>query len=58
MKHLSHIVNTSKYNTLSHYLHMHVPRYKMMVIEPNRHILYSFLDQDPVHVFLDIKYQI
>ncbi|KHG23917.1 hypothetical protein F383_31738 [Gossypium arboreum] len=33
---------------------MHVPRYKMMVIKPNRRILYSFLDQDPVHVFLDL----
>ncbi|KHG11569.1 hypothetical protein F383_12069 [Gossypium arboreum] len=27
---------------------------KMTIIEPNRCILYSSLDQDPVHVFLDL----
>ncbi|KHG06685.1 hypothetical protein F383_12901 [Gossypium arboreum] len=54
MKHLSHNVNTSKYITLSHYLHMYLPRSKMMIIEPNRCILYSFSDQDPNHVFLNL----
>ncbi|KHG03027.1 hypothetical protein F383_26375 [Gossypium arboreum] len=27
---------------------------KMMVIEPNRRILYSSLNQDPVQIFLDL----
>ncbi|KHG22315.1 hypothetical protein F383_26783 [Gossypium arboreum] len=27
---------------------------KMMIIEPNRRILYSSLDQDQVHIFLNL----
>ncbi|KHG19376.1 D(2) dopamine receptor [Gossypium arboreum] len=48
-----HNINTSKHTILSHYLHMHLPRYKMMINESIHQKLYSSLGQDPNHVFLD-----
>ncbi|KHG07433.1 Early transcription factor 70 kDa subunit [Gossypium arboreum] len=54
IKYFSHSINTSKHTILSHYLHMYLPRYKMMINEPIRRKLYSSLDQDPNHIFLNL----
>ncbi|KHG23178.1 V-type proton ATPase subunit a protein [Gossypium arboreum] len=54
IKYFPYNINTSKHTLSSHYLHMYLPRYKMMINEPIYRKLYSSLDQDSNHVFLDL----
>ncbi|KHG22553.1 hypothetical protein F383_32769 [Gossypium arboreum] len=54
IKYFPHNINTSKHTILSHYLHMYLPWYKIMINESSRQKLYSSLGQNLNHIFLDL----